>query len=182
MIDSAPRREIHHRQIDMRAFEREDGLYDVEAHLVDRKPFPFKRSSSPEPIPPGVPLHDLWVRLTVDEAYVVQSIHASSDVTPFALCSEAEATLAVLIGEKVARGWSTKVKERLRGAAGCTHLMEMLVTMGTTAHQGIRALHPEQVRSVSSDGVPLKIDSCYAYGRQRAVVKMLWPEHYQPKP
>jgi hypothetical protein len=126
-------------------------------------------------------LHDLWVRLTIDEANVVKSIHASSDVTPFALCREAGGTLSVLVGEKVARGWSTKLKERLRGAAGCTHLMEMLVTMSTTAHQGIRALHPEQVRSVSGEGVPLKIDSCYACGRERAVVKMLWPEHHQPK-
>ena len=164
----------------MRAYARDDGLFDVEAHLVDRKPFAFKRVSRPDPIPAGEPLHDLWVRLTVDARYVVFSIEAASDVTPFALCREAETTLSVLVGEQVARGWSAKVKERLRGAAGCTHLMEMLVTMGTTAHQGIRGLHPEQVASVGSDGVPLKLDSCYAYGRQREVVKMLWPQHHRP--
>lgn len=175
------RREAHHRQIDMWVYARDDGLFDVEAHLVDRKPFPFKRVSRPDPIPAGEPLHDLWVRLTVDVSYVVHSIDAASDVTPFPLCREAEATLSVLVGEKVARGWSAKVKERLRGAAGCTHLMEMLITMGTSAHQGIRGLNPEQVRSTSSDGVPLKLDSCYAYGRQREVVKMLWPEHYKAK-
>ena len=166
----------------MRVFARDNGLYDVEAHLVDRKAFPFTRSGNPVPVPAGQALHDLWVRLTVDAQYVVHAIEASSDVTPFALCREAEATLAVLVGEKVARGWSTKVKERLRGASGCTHLMEMLVTMGTTAHQGIRGMHPEQIRAVDGNGVPLKLDSCFAYGRQRGVVKMLWPEHYQPKP
>jgi hypothetical protein len=182
LIEPSRRHEVHHRNIDMRAFARDDGLYDVEAHLVDRKPFPFKRTHAPDPIPPGQPLHDLWVRLTVDVSYVVQGIQASSDVTPFPLCREAEATLSVLVGEKVARGWSTKVKERLRGAAGCTHLMEMLITMGTTAHQGIRGLHLEQARAVNAEGVPLKLDSCYAYGRQRGVVKMLWPEHYQAAP
>jgi hypothetical protein len=175
------RREVHHRVIDMRTFARDDGLFDVEAHLVDRKPFPFRRISVPEPIPAGEPLHDLWVRITVDEGCVVRSVHAASDVTPWPLCREAESTLSVLVGETVARGWSAKVKERLRGAAGCTHLMEMLVTMGTTALQGIRGLRPEQVRSVGSDGVPVKLDSCYAYGRQRSVVKMLWPEHYRAK-
>ena len=33
------RREIHRRVIDVTAFARDDGLYDIEAHLIDRKPF-----------------------------------------------------------------------------------------------------------------------------------------------
>ena len=40
---AAPRSDIHHRVIDMRAYRREDGLYDVEAHLVDTKPFDLVR-------------------------------------------------------------------------------------------------------------------------------------------
>ena len=55
--------------------------------------------------------------------------------------------------------------------------MEMLIPMATTAFQGIRGLHPEQARSVDANGVPTKIDTCFAYGRERAVVKMLWPQH-----
>ena len=175
----APRRELHHRLIDMRTYEREDGLYDVEARLVDRKPFPFKRESSPIPIPAGQALHDLWLRVTVDDDYVVRSIEASSDVTPWPLCKETERTLSVLVGERIARGWSAVVKERLRGAASCTHLMEMLIPMATTALQGIRGIHRERVRELDANGVPLKIDSCYAYGRQREVVKMLWPVHHR---
>ena len=171
----AQRREVHHRIIDMHAFERGDGMFDVEAHLVDRKPFVFVRPSSSTPIPAGQPLHDLWIRLTVDTAFVVRAIEAKSDVTPWALCKEAEATLQVLVGEPVARGWSAKVKERLRGAASCTHLMEMLVTMGTTALQGIRGSDPK--RRLTAEG---KIDSCYSYGRHRSVVQMLWPEHHRP--
>ncbi|MBU3740185.1 MAG: DUF2889 domain-containing protein [Rhodoferax sp.] len=169
------RREIHLRTIEMRAFARDDGLFDIEARLIDRKPFDFLRPSSPIPIPAGQSLHDLWIRMTLDNAYTVRAIGASSDVTPWSLCREAEATLQVLVGEQVARGWSSKVKERLRGAAGCTHLMEMLVTMGTAAFQGIRGADP--VRRLSMGG---KLDSCYAYGRQRAVVQLLWPEHHQP--
>jgi hypothetical protein len=169
------RRELHHRTIDMHAFARNDGLFDVEARLIDRKPFDYLRPSSSKPVPAGQSLHDLWVRLTVDGDFVVRSIEASSDVTPWTLCKEAEATLQVLVGERVARGWSSKVKERLRGAAGCTHLMEMLVTMGTTALQGIRGSDPKRRLTAES-----KIDSCYAYGRQRSVVQMLWPEHHRP--
>lgn len=169
------RQEIHERTIDMRAYARDDGLFDIEARLIDRKPFPFLRASSPKPTPAGVPLHDLWIRLTLDQDFVVCGIEAASDATPWSICREAEGTLQVLIGERVAKGWSAKVKERLRGAAGCTHLMEMLVTMGTTALQGIRGADANRVLTA-----PWKIDSCYAYGRERAVVKMLWPEHHRP--
>jgi len=177
----AARRDIHHRIIDMRAYARDDGLYDVEAHLVDRKPFDFLRLSAAQPIPAGQALHDLWVRLTVDGDYVVRAVEAASDVTPWDLCKQAEATLSVMVGERIARGWSSRVKERLRGPASCTHLMEMLIPAATTALQGIRGLHPERRRAVDAHGVPLQIDSCYAYGREREVVLRLWPEHHRPK-
>jgi hypothetical protein len=175
------RREIHHRVIDMKAYVREDGLYDVEAHLVDRKPFAFHRISSPEPLPAGQPLHDLWIRLTLDSQYTVRHIEAASDVTPFGVCKEAENTLGVLVGERLVAGWSRLVKSRLRGSASCTHLMEMLIPIATTALQGIRGLDVRRHHDVDANGVPRQLDSCYAYSRQREVVKVIWPQHYQPE-
>ncbi len=68
----------------------------------------------------------------------------------------------------------------MRGATSCTHLLEMLIAMGTTAQQGIRGFQADRVRTIDSVGVPLKLDTCYAYGRQRGVVKLLWPQHYRP--
>ncbi|MDF3838826.1 DUF2889 domain-containing protein [Cupriavidus basilensis] len=177
----SPRREIHHRSIDMKAYVREDGLFDVEAHLVDTKPFAFARIVSPVPLPAGAPLHDLWVRLTVDDNYVVRAIEASSDVTPYPLCKEAEVTLSVLVGERIASGWSARVKERLRGAASCTHLMELLIPLATTALQGIIGARREGQTSVDTSKVPVKLDSCYAYGRHRAVVQRFWPQLFQPE-
>jgi hypothetical protein len=174
------RREAHHRVIDMKAYAREDGLYDIEARLVDTKPFDFERLAASLPIPAGHPLHDISLRLTVDHEYVVRAIEAASDVTPYALCKEAESTLQVLVGERIARGWSAKVKERLRGAASCTHLMEMLIPLATTAMQGIRGLRPKHDRRSAGDAVPAQIDTCYAYGRSREVVQRLWPQHSLP--
>lgn len=135
------RREIHHRTIDMRAYVREDSLYDVEARLVDTKPYAFLRFSSAERWPANQPVHDMRIRLAVDDHCVVREIQASSDTTPFGICKEAEGTLSVLIGERIARGWSSRVKELLRGAASCTHLMEMLIP--ARRHQGIGALRNE---------------------------------------
>lgn len=180
---SAPcaRREVHHRVIDLQVFARDDGHFDVEAQLVDRKPFDFQRLSAPQPIPAGAPLHDLKLRLTVDPDRIVRAVEASSDITPWALCREAESTLSVMIGEPIARGWSAKVKERLRGSASCTHLMELLLPAATAALQGIRGLDPERRRrELGTDGQPQQIDSCYAYGRERKVVLSLWPHLHRP--
>jgi hypothetical protein len=174
------REEVHHRNLSMRAYRRRDGLYDVEAHLEDRKPFDFTRPSGTV-LPAGEPWHDLWVRVVLDEPFVVRAIEAASDVTPHAVCKEAEATLQVLVGERVAAGWSRLVKQRLRGAAGCTHLMEMLIPLATTALQGIRALQGFP-QAVDADGRPKKIDSCYAWAGHREVVKMVWPQHWRPRP
>lgn len=178
LSDPGARREIHHRNIDMRAYVREDGLYDVEARLVDTKPYAFLRFSSPERWPANQPVHDMRIRLAVDDHCVVREIQASSDTTPFGICKEAERTLSVLIGERIARGWSSRVKELLRGAASCTHLMEMLIPMGTTALQGIGALRNEA--GVDLEASTYKIDSCYAYGSDREIVQRLWPSHYRP--
>lgn len=167
---AAARREIHERVIEMRAYEREDGLFDVESRLTDRKPFPFKRPSSPDPLPAGQPLHDLSLRVTLDRQYTVRAIEASSDITPWALCKEAEAAMQILVGQTIGRGWSAVVKERLRGAAGCTHLMEMLIPLATVAFQGMRPV-------LGQSGSPGHlVDSCYALSSERAVARMLWPE------
>lgn len=177
-----PRREVHHRTIDMKTYAREDGLFDVEAHLVDRKPFDFVRLASKDPTPAGSALHDLRIRMTIDADLVVRKIEASGDVMPYEVCREATETLGVLVGQRIARGWSTVVKQRLRGAACCTHLMEMLMPAATTALQGIRALVDTHRRALNDAGEPVQLDSCYAYARHREPVARLWPQHHRPKP
>lgn len=174
LSEPSQRRPIHRRVIEMEAFARDDGLFDVEAHLVDTKPFDFDRIMQGL-VPAGQALHDLRIRLTVDADKVVRAIEASSDVTPFGICKEAENTLQVLVGERIARGWSATVKQRLRGAASCTHLMEMLIPLATTALQGIGGLRAKGERTAAGANEVLKIDSCYAYGRDREVVRLLWP-------
>ena len=176
----AARREVHHRVIDMKTYAREDGLFDVEAHLVDTKPFDFVPLAWPEPVLANQPIHDLWIRLTVDGDYVVRAIEASSDVTPYPVCKGAQDTLSVLVGEPLVRGWSAKVKERLKGSASCTHLMEMLIPLATTALQGIWGTDTTRLQRLAGDGGEGKIDSCYAYDRHREVVRMHWPKYYVP--
>ncbi len=176
--ESPEREELHTRQILMRSYRRRDGLYEIEARVLDTKAQPFSPPLIESPIPPGAYIHDLSIRLVIDEWLVIHDAIASSDSTPFAVCKEAPPTLAVLKGEKIGGGWNKLIRDKFKGAKGCTHLMEMLSPMATTAMQ---TLYPYiQHRPVRTDenGRPLKIDSCYAYASHRDVVQRIWPMHY----
>jgi hypothetical protein len=52
------RDELHARQIDLRGYRRADGLYDVEARLVDTKTEDMTVSDG-RVIPSGAPLQDM---------------------------------------------------------------------------------------------------------------------------
>ena len=176
-----PRRRIHDRVITMSAFERDDGFFDIESHLVDTKPMPIHRMMSKETNPAGSHLHDLLIRFTVDEHFIIQNIEAASDTTPYQICKEAENTLSVLVGEQVGKGWSRIVKAKLRGTVSCTHLMEMLIPMATVAFQGITGLRFNVSTHEQVKPIPELINSCYAFADHREVVMQLWPQSHKPK-
>jgi hypothetical protein len=164
------------RTLEMRGYRRDDGLYDIEGHLVDRKSIPLTIAG--REIAPGQAIHDMWVRLVVDEELLVHDIVAVSDVTPHAVCREASETLRPMVGERIAHGWTSKVKERLGGKASCTHLMEMLLPLATAAFQTLAHVRLARPDQLDRDGRPLKIDSCYAYASERDIVERRWPAFY----
>ena len=81
----APREMLHRREIDIRGWRRDDGLYDIEAYLLDTKAYPFENDDRGT-IQPGEPLHGLWLRLTVREDMEIVAAEAASDHTPYAVC------------------------------------------------------------------------------------------------
>ncbi|SAL86032.1 hypothetical protein AWB74_07539 [Caballeronia arvi] len=173
------RREIHNRSIDMKVFARDDGLYDIEARLVDIKPFAFPVVGHSKALPARAPLHDLSLRVTVSEDYVVKNIEASSDRTPFDVCREAQSSLSPLIGERIAAGWSSIVRQRLQDSSTCTHLRELLIPLATAAIQGIKGLRREGQTSVDASQTDVKLDSCYAFARDREIIRLYWPHLYE---
>ncbi len=169
------RKEIHHRQIDIRFFQRSDGLFEVEGHLVDRKTHPFRRLLHDGDTPAGMPLHDIRVRLVIDESLLVHDASASLTASPFDVCRGAANTLAPLKGLRIGAGWNKRVRELLGGAASCTHIVEMLGPMATTVYQGLAPQRLARMAQQGSAEQQSKIDSCFAYGKDREVVARLWP-------
>ena len=103
---SGSREELHLRRIDLRGYQREDGMFEIDAHMVDTKSHPFQRWGEAAPASPGTALHDMWVRIVVDPDFVVRDIVAVTDASPYSACPEATAAMAVMKGERIGAGWT----------------------------------------------------------------------------
>jgi hypothetical protein len=169
------RKEIHHRQLDIRFFQRADGLFEVEGRLLDRKAHPFRRALHETDTPAGAPVHDISVRLVIDENLLVHDASASLATSPFEVCRGAADTLAPLKGLKIGAGWNKRVRELLGGAACCTHIVELLGPMASTVYQGLAPQRVARMSQPGNDEHKTKVDSCYAYASHREVVARLWP-------
>jgi len=176
--DSPHRTELHLRRIELRGFRRADGLYEVDGRVVDTKTDPLQSDGSKELIAHGAVIHDMWIRLVVDEDLIVKDVIAVTDASPYASCRDAVVPMAAIIGEQIKPGWTIMVKERLGGVIGCTHLMELLMPLATAAYQTLGTVRMRQPEVIASSGRPSKIDSCYAYASHRDVVRRRWPAFY----
>ncbi|MBT4769887.1 MAG: DUF2889 domain-containing protein [Rhodospirillaceae bacterium] len=185
---SAPslRQPLHRRNIECCGFKREDGLYDIEARLTDTKAYDFPNEFRGE-IKNGEPVHDMWIRLTVNADIEIITVEAVMDAFPYRICPDIEPTFKALEGLTIGPGWSRKVKQRIGGMKGCTHMVELLGPLATAAFQTIVPLRQRlEKTATSSQGTesgdeppPPQIDSCHAYARDSEVVKKHWPQFYK---
>jgi hypothetical protein len=173
------RQPVHLRRIECRGYRRDDGLWDIEGRMTDTRDEDLQLRAEPRLVPAGEPLHDMWVRLTLDDDMVVRAVEASTDAAPASICGGAVAPMQKLVGLRIAAGWTNAVKERLGGPRGCTHLMELMWPIATTAFQTIMASRASVLGAPGKDGRrPAKIDSCWTYAADRDIVRRFWPAHY----
>ncbi len=172
--EPATRREsLHRRRIDIVGYKREDGLFDIEGHLVDAKDVPF--SVGGEVRPPGEPVHDMWLRLTVDREFRIVGAEARTAGMPYrGTCDRITPDYAKLVGLTIGPGYLRHLKERLGGVAGCTHLTELAGALATAAFQTFagQAVLP-------ADRKPPQLDRCHALDTHGDVVKRFHPRWYR---
>ena len=126
LSQSVRRQHLHTREILCRGFKREDGLWDIEARLTDCKTYSFDNIDRGI-VSAGEPIHDMAVRLTVDDALVVKDIEVASDRSPFTICGGATAGYRALVGLAIGRGWKKAVIGRVGAVKGCTHITDLIV-------------------------------------------------------
>ncbi|MGE0713960.1 MAG: DUF2889 domain-containing protein [Alphaproteobacteria bacterium] len=177
----APRAHIHTRRVECRGYRRDDGMWDIEGHLVDTKTYPFESSTRGE-LRPGEAIHDMWVRLTIDDELTVRAVEAVTDESPFDICPAITPNFQRLVGLSIKSGWTQQVRNLLSGVEGCTHLVELLGPVATTAYQTIIPwLSRERRLAGAPRRRPGHLDSCHALALDGPVVREQWPEFYQER-
>lgn len=177
--DATREEELHFRRVDMRAWRRSDGLFELEGRVTDRKPYDFAPWHGDKRFPAGTPVHDMGVRLVYDRDLAIHAVSTFTEAAPYDECPAGGAALQTLVGLRMTSGWSKEVRTRLGGERACTHLMEILIPMATTAFQSLSQVNRGRAERVDANGRPYKIDSCYAYGATRELVRVLWPQFYK---
>lgn len=173
-----PRKAIHKRAIECIGYERDDGLWDIEAHLVDTKTYVHTRRSGDMPRQPGDPVHNMWIRLTVDLDMLIHEAEAKTDDGPYPVCGDITVNFKQLIGLKIASGWRREVNLRLGGAKGCTHLVELLGPLATTALQATGRAREAHNAGKSSGKMPYQLNSCHIYKDDSEWTLQRWPQYY----
>jgi len=149
----------HTRAIHVEAFARDDGLWDLDAHITDIKTRDAKLASGVRPA--GAPMHDLWLRVTIDLNLTVVDAEAVSDAVPYP-------------------GYC----DTMSGTAGCTHLSELALVLPTAAIQAFAGevidtrenAHPDE-----QSQKPFQLDRCHALRSDGAAVAEYYPR-WAPRP
>ncbi|MGH7090390.1 MAG: DUF2889 domain-containing protein [Stellaceae bacterium] len=175
------REPIHRRVIECRGYRRADGMWDIEGHLTDTKSYDFD-SQFRGAVAAGTPVHQMWLRLTVDDELAIRDVEAVTDHSPFPICGGITGNFAKLKGLSIRPGFNAKVRELLGGVEGCTHLVEMLGPVATTAFQTIYP-YRERLRRLSGQAAasPRRVsllNTCHGWSSKGEVVKRLYPELY----
>ena len=178
-----PRKAIHKRAIDCIGYEREDGLWDIEAHLVDTKTVVHTRRSGEPARQPGDPIHNMWIRLTIDLDMVIHDAEAKTDDSPYQTCGDITVLFKQLIGVKIAAGWRREVNIRVGGVKGCAHLTELLGPLATTAFQATGRARDARNTAQATGKRPYQLNSCHIFAEDSIHTLHRWPQFYTgPKP
>jgi hypothetical protein len=169
------REHLHTRSITYEGYEREDGMWDIEAHMTDTKTSEFNNDWRGT-VKVGEPLHEMRLRVTIDNGFVIRDIEAATENSPFQMCPDIAPNYKALIGINMGPGWRKAIRQKVGGRDGCTHLTELLFPMATVAFQTIWPKRHKNTNKSDADmsgskHKPQVLDTCHAWASDSPVVK-----------
>lgn len=174
-VPTVARSLTHTRRLRFEAYKRADGLWDIEAHLTDVKPFDYRLSSGLRPA--GTPVHDMWIRLTVTLALDIVDALVHIEAMPYAPhCARVTPDYRRLVGRNLGRGFRKAVQEDFHHLAGCRHVNEALWQFPTAA---IQAMAGERVDNQDDGRKPFQLDQCHALDTRGEAVCEYYPKWYR---
>jgi hypothetical protein len=170
----AARQRLHARRITYEGFQRDDGLFDIEGRLVDVKDHDTTLLSGVRPA--GEPVHDMWVRVTIDRSSTIREIEAHSDRVPYpGGCEAIGPDYRVLVGMNLLQGFRKRLHDAMGHVRGCTHITDMLGALPTAAVQTFAGL----AREDDTVGKPFQLDRCHALETTSETVRRYYPRWYR---
>jgi len=178
---------IHTRAITVNGFRRADGLWDIEARMADTKAYGFDLGDKGW-LDAGSPIHDMRLRLTLDDSFTIRAVEAVTDAAPFHVCAAGPRNMARRVGLTIGAGWMREVKRRVGGVDGCTHHTELLPVVATAAMQTMGPIlarekrERDQAAGQAPDTTkrPRLLNSCHAFDEHGPVVARQWPNWHTP--
>ncbi|MSP76112.1 MAG: DUF2889 domain-containing protein [Rhodospirillaceae bacterium] len=189
------RQHLHTRRVVCQGFFRDDGLWDIEGRITDEKSYDHTNEWRGT-LKPGDFVHDMSIRLTVDHKFTIVDVEAVTDKSPYRMCGDIASDFKKMIGLRIGGGFHRAVRERLGGVHGCTHIVELLGPVATTAFQTVssgkarelnrahRAKNGDLPKPATAEAAakprrrPYVIDTCHAWAADGAVVKRWAPDFY----
>jgi hypothetical protein len=174
------RRLMHRRSVECVGYLRHDGLWEVEARLVDTKPF-AQRDRYRGELKAGDPVHDIALRLAVDDRMTIVEAETTMRATPYPTCIEVEPILQRLVGERIGKGWRELVRQKIGRLETCTHLSELLGPAVTALFQTMSyGKTPEGGSSMDHQRAagerPFFIGGCHSWRTDGPIVAEMFPQ------
>jgi len=186
------RQHLHTRRVTCQGFFREDGLWDIEGRITDEKSYPHANEWRGQ-LGPGDFVHDMSIRLTIDHKFTIVDVEAVTDQSPYRMCGDITPDFKKLVGLRIGGGFHRAARERLGGVHGCTHIVELLGPVATTAFQTVsskKARDLNQAHREKSGYVappadpdrpkrkPYMLDTCHTWASDSEVTKRWVPDFY----
>ena len=167
---------LHQRSIKLDGYKRADGLWDIEARLLDTKDQDYPLSSGL--IRPGEAVHDMRVRVTIDTNMNIIDAVTCTDAAPYmGACETVPPDYRRIIGLNLFQGFLKAVKDMFGGTRGCAHLSELLMFLPTAALQTFAS---EVLDNDDSAHKPYQLDRCHALVSHSETVQRYYPRWYHP--
>jgi len=169
------RERLHLRRVSYEGFRRDDGLFDIEAHITDHKDRDYKLAMGTRS--KDIPVHNMWARVTIDRRFEVIDIEAVTDEMPYpGQCNRIGPEYKKLIGSNLLKGFRKSIADNMGGVKGCTHLSELLGYLPTAAVQTFAGIKNE---TETVDGTkPFQLDSCHALATNTETVRVYYPKWF----
>lgn len=172
----------HTRSIQIDAFARDDGLWDIDAHITDVKTRDIKLAEGLRK--KGMPVHDLSLRLTINTEMTILAVQAVSDSVPYpGYCDVIGPAYDQLVGLNLMQQFRHMVKQRLGGVQGCTHLTELAQLLPTAVVQAFAGdvLETGDIASADHDAdhgaqMPFQLNRCHALRLDSGAVMKYYPK------